>query len=160
FLKLSGSTTLGNDLAPALAEEFLKSKGATDVKRAVGTKPGSWTISGKLAGKERTIEIDARGTSTGLTDLVTGDSDLAMASRRATTEEAQVASESGITELLSPSREHVVALDGIAIVVDRRSNVQSMTTLDLAKIFAGESTAWVGASGGNVLLATREETSG
>jgi phosphate transport system substrate-binding protein len=50
MLRLHGSNTIGANLAPFLAEEFLKRLGAKDVRSLAGSKPEETTILGTLPG--------------------------------------------------------------------------------------------------------------
>ncbi len=50
ILRLSGSNTIGESLAPALAEEFLKQQGATEVKTIPGDRDDEVFVRGILPG--------------------------------------------------------------------------------------------------------------
>ena len=137
-LSLHGSNTIGEQLAPALAEAYLKSQGATDVKVM---RDNAEFI--RVTGGGKTITIAARGTSTGFKNL--GKTcDIAMASRPVKPEESTTAT----GDLTLPSAEHVIGLDGVAIIVNRNNPVETLTREQLSKIFAGVTTDWSAVDGG------------
>lgn len=153
MLSLHGSNTIGEQLAPALAEAFFKAQGAQDVK-VVRDSPEVI----RVVGDGKTIAIEARGTSTGFKDL--GKScDIAMASRPVKSEESSTST----GDLTLPSAEHVVGLDGVAIIVNRNNPVDTITREQLSKIFAGITADWGGVDGGKsgpVTIYARDAKSG
>jgi phosphate transport system substrate-binding protein len=152
-LRLSGSNTIGADLAPALVEQFLRSRSAANVARSSNGK--RVTVSATLAGDTAptAITIDAAGTSTAFTALAAGQCEIAMASRPiAPAERAS----------LPDARESVIGLDGIAVVVNPSSSVQSLDTDQLTRIFQGDARSWsdVGQPGGAIAVFARDANSG
>jgi phosphate transport system substrate-binding protein len=63
-----------------------------------------------------------------------------MASRKIKQEEATNLAALG--NMTSPASEHVVGLDGIAVIVSKANLVQSLTKDQIARIFAGETANW------------------
>src|SRR5271166_1958903 len=119
ILRLSGSNTIGAGLTPALAEAFLKQQGATEVKTVPGDRDDEVRVQGVLPGERapKAIEIHAHGSATAFTDLANGQADIGMASRRIKSEEA--AQLANLGDMTSPECEHIIALDGIAVIVSR-----------------------------------------
>jgi phosphate transport system substrate-binding protein len=152
-LRLSGSNTIGADLAPALVEQFLRARSAANVARTSDGK--RVTIRATLAGDAAptAISIDAAGTSTAFTALAAGKCDIAMASRPITP--AERAS-------LPAAKEAVIGLDGIAVVVHPSVPVESLDTDQLTRIFRGDARRWsdVGAGGGPITVFARDANSG
>ncbi len=162
-LRLHGSNTIGAELAPALAEAFLRDRGATEVRRLVGTSGHAWTVTGQMPESGPTIfEIDADGTSTGLEDLSQGRCDLAMASRPIGVDEARRIREAGHGDMLASGNENVIGLDGVAIIVNGQNPMTASSVSDLARIYTGDTAAWPadGAVAGPIALYARDERSG
>lgn len=132
-LVIKGSDTLGAKLVPMLAEEY-KAK-----------NPGV------------TFEIAAEGSTTGLTAIIDGTAHIGMSSRRAKPAELAAGKARGVT--LTPI---VVAHDGIAVIVNARNPVKSLTRRQIEKIFTGDITDWaaVGGTPGKISLYTRNTASG
>ncbi|MGA7379372.1 MAG: PstS family phosphate ABC transporter substrate-binding protein, partial [Terriglobales bacterium] len=161
ILKLSGSNTIGAALAPALAEAFLKQQGATEVKTFAGDRDDEVRVEGVLPGGARkAIEIHAHGSATAFEDLASGRADIGMASGRIKTEEAaQLAS---LGDMTSAACEHILGLDGIAIIVNRNNPVRALAKDQIAQIFSGGIGNWlqVGGSAGAINLYARDDRSG
>jgi phosphate transport system substrate-binding protein len=86
-VRLCGSNTIGVELAPALVEDYLSSKGATDVRRE--SSSSVVVVSGSLAGERFIVEVRSAGTGTAFKEMAAGRCDVAMASRDATADELQ-----------------------------------------------------------------------
>lgn len=160
-LRLHGSNTIGGELAPALAQAFLQQQGAQNIKREPDG-PDQVRVSGVVPGESNpeVIEIHAHGSSTAFTDLEAGNADIGMASRRIKPDE--VSKLAGLGDMTSSACEHVVGLDGIAVIVNKANPVAALSKEQLAKIFSGEITNWSQAGGqaGEIKLFARDDKSG
>lgn len=78
-----------------------------------------------------TIELSQSDSTTGMTSTVEGICDIGMASRDLKTSEL----EKGLTST-------VIALDGIAVIVNKDSSVDTLTSEQVKNIYTGEVTAW------------------
>jgi phosphate transport system substrate-binding protein len=160
LLRLCGSNTIGSELAPALAEAFLKTQGATDTQILPGPQANEKNVQGTLGGAPSTIQIQAHGSTTAFAGLARGDCDIGMASRKINREEiVQLAS---LGDMTSPASEILLGLDGIAVIVNHANPLDSITMDQLAKIFSGETTNWpaTGGNGGPIQLYARDDKSG
>src|ERR1700733_204255 len=162
ILRLSGSNTIGENLAPALAEEFLKRQGATEVKTLPGDRDDEVFVCGLLPGDRtpKAIEIHAHGSALAFEDLASGQADIGMSSRKIKAEEvSQLAS---LGDMTSPACEHILGLDGIAVIVSRKNPVRTLAKEQIAQIFQGTIGNWlqVGGSDGAIHLYARDDKSG
>ena len=160
ILRLAGSNTIGAKLAPALVEAyFLKEKGCTDVTQ-IKIEVELINVTCKLGGTDYIATISSKGTSTAFTGLKDGTADVGMASRRA--KPGDVASLSGMGNLLSPSNEHVVALDGIAVIVSPSNQLPRLSVDQVRGLFDGKITFFnqVGGISKSVRLYRRDDKSG
>ena len=78
-----------------------------------------------------TIEIQQTGSSAGMTSTINGACDIGMASREV--------KESELAEGLVPT---VIAMDGIAVIVNNDSSVDNLTSEQIKRIYTGEITDW------------------
>ncbi|MCF3651864.1 phosphate ABC transporter substrate-binding protein [Synoicihabitans lomoniglobus] len=130
---IKGSDTLGAKLVPILAEEF-KAK-----------HPGV------------SFEIAAEGSSTGIAAIIDGTADIGMSSRNAKPTEMSAASAKGVD-----MTEHIVAYDGLAVIVNADSPLSNLRKRHVEQIFTGAVTDWaaVGANPGPISVYTRNTSSG
>src|SRR5262249_60390657 len=96
-----------------------------------------------------------------LTALQAGQPNIGMASRKIKPAEVQQL-QPLLGDLTSNASEHVLALDGVAVIVNQANSVRGLTMDQLARIFAGEITDWsqVGGAGDSISLYARDEKSG
>lgn len=158
---LSGSNTIGEKLAPALAQRFLEKLGARNIQLSQ-THAVEKTVSGVLPnGKPSAIEIKAHGSSTGFKALAHNETDIAMASRRIKdSERSELLEKHG--DLSAIDSEYTIAVDGLAVIVHPDIAIKQLNTEQLAHIFSGKVTNWseLGANDRPIKLFARDEQSG
>jgi phosphate transport system substrate-binding protein len=162
ILRLSGSNTIGETLMPAMAEAFFKSRGASGVHTVDGNKPQEKIVLGTLPGDgfPSSIQVTAHGSATAFTSLADKSCDIGMSSRRVKSEE--VSKLASLGNMLAPASEHVVGLDGIAVIVNASNPVNELSKDDIMRIFTGESANWPksGSSHGGPNIYARDDKSG
>jgi phosphate transport system substrate-binding protein len=162
ILRLAGSNTVGAKLAPALAQEFLKQLGARDIRSLPGAKEDEESVQGVLpgAGGPVVIQISAHGSSTAFESLANQSCDIGMASRKIKPEE--IGKLASLGDMSSPASEHVLGLDGIAVIVSSSNPIRALTKDQLAGIFSGTIMDWseVGSQHGSINVYARDERSG
>jgi len=162
ILRLAGSNTIGAAMAPSLAEAFLKAQGATLVKILPGANPEEKIVQGVLPSQNSisVIQIAAHGSATAFSSLGDGACDIGMASRRIKPEEA--AKLASLGDMSSAQSEHVLALDGIAVIVNPANPVNGLAKDQIMRIFSGEFGDWsqVGPLPGPIKIYARDDKSG
>ncbi len=98
-----------------------------------------------------TVNYSATGSGSGIEAAISGTADIGLSSR-----------ELKDTEMESGAVGHVVALDGVAIIVNPENPVSDLSVEQLAKIFSGEITSWSEVGGNDLEIAVygREAGSG
>lgn len=142
-LTLQGSNTIGAKLGPELAKAYLISLGAKDVEISTTAVENEYRIHGVKAHNPSTeleIYIAAHGSSTSFKGLLAETADIGMASRHIKSKEVDLLSKFG--DMKHISKEHIIAIDGIAIVVNPSNSVDALDKKDIAKIFSGQVTNW------------------
>ncbi len=159
-LRLSGSNTVGAVLGPKLAQSFLAESGDSNVSITPSGTPDEVKIVGQRGDKTEIITVAAHGSATAFTDLGNNTTDIGMASRRVKPTEAT--SLSALGDMNSPANEHVLALDGIAVVVSPDNPVSALTLDQLRGIFSGKLTDWsqLGQRAGAIHVYARDDKSG
>ncbi|HEY4244320.1 MAG TPA: substrate-binding domain-containing protein [Kofleriaceae bacterium] len=160
-LRLCGSNTVGAELGPALVDEFLRQKGASDVKQKIVGKEET-LVSATLDGAPITVDIQAQGTATAFEGLTKAACDIGMASRQINDKEVAALQAIGDGDLRSPATEHVIALDGIAVIVHPNNRIRALDRAALHDIFVGKVTDWsaVGGAPGPITVLARDNNSG
>jgi len=158
-LKIYGSNTVGAELAPALVKEWLKKQGYSQISEKqegtetvlTGTNPG---------GKSLAVELDAQGSSTGFAALEGEQANIGMSSRPIKSSEVAALKSYGHCD--TAACEYVVALDGIAVIVNPQNPLSKVKKSNLQRLFSGEVTDWaqVGGKPGPVHVYALDENSG
>jgi phosphate transport system substrate-binding protein len=161
ILRLAGSDTIGDTLGPELAEAFLKNQGATEVRTIHGTNPREQIVQGVLPNDNTPsfITISAYGSATAFTALKNGKCDIGMSSRKIRDDEAVKLASLG--KMTSDANEHVLGLDGIAVIVNVSNPIEKLDKDRIMRIFSGEITDWsqVGPYQGRIKLYARNDDS-
>jgi phosphate transport system substrate-binding protein len=160
LLRLAGSNTIGANLGPQLARAFLADTGDTNVTIEPTGKPDEVKVAGLRGDKREAITIAAHGSATAFTDLASGAADVGMASRRIKPAENETLAPLG--NMTSATNEHVLALDGIAVIVNPGNSIPSLTKDQLRDIFNGTTQNWsaIGAPAGVIHVLARDDKSG
>ncbi|HBN8234836.1 TPA: substrate-binding domain-containing protein [Pseudomonas aeruginosa] len=160
-LHIQGSNTIGAKLLPALLEGLLEEEGFDAIQRTPGERENELRLIARGAdGRQVRVDLSAHGTSTGFAALLERSAELAAASRPVKDSEARALA--GFGNLRSPYAEQVIAIDGLAIILHPDNPLASLTTAQLAAVFAGEVRTWeaLGGKGGAIRLYARDEQSG
>lgn len=158
--RLHGSNTIGEKLAPLLLEGFLKKQ---NVNNYTWTRhsPLDQVLHYSVGEKQYAIELKAHGSSTAFSALKAEIADIGMSSRRIKNSEVeQLTNTAGHLNKLG--NEHIIGLDGLAIIVNQNNSVKRLSSETLAKIFSGEINNWsqVGGAAIPIELFARDQFSG
>lgn len=161
LLRFHGSNTIGGKLLPALATAYLQQEGYTKVHKEDGVKEDESFIVGERNGQNDQIEIQAHGSKTAFEGLQSGLCDIGMSSRPIKPEERQALLPK-LGDLTSAASEHVLALDGIALIVNPSNQVKTLSVGQVADIFSGTLTDWsqLGGRAGTITIYARDDKSG
>ncbi|WP_340820247.1 PstS family phosphate ABC transporter substrate-binding protein [Methanolobus sp. WCC4] len=110
-----------------------------------------------LANPEHSITVIGGGSGVGIAALIDGEVEIAMASRTIKDSEIENAEANGIQPV-----EHVIAWDGIAVVVNPENPVTEITFEDLKGIYDGSISNWADVGGEDlpITVITRDSSSG
>ncbi|MBL8627030.1 MAG: substrate-binding domain-containing protein [Myxococcales bacterium] len=159
-LRLCGSNTVGAELAPALVEAFLRRRGAPAVARAVDAT--GQALRATLPTGEVVVDVRAEGSATAFTGLAAGRCDVGLASRPINDDEAARLEAAGFGDPRRPAIEHVIALDGIAVIVHPDNPIATLDRAALRGVFTGAITDWaaLGGAPGPIVVLARDDRSG
>ena len=133
--------------APATLSGSVSTNGSTSMEKVIGALSEQFMADNSGV----TVTYDPTGSGAGIEAASNGSADIGLASRALKDEEKA----GGLAET-------VVALDGIAVIVNADSKVENLTVEQIGKIFTGEITDWseVGGDAGTISCIGREAGSG
>ena len=133
--------------APAALSGSVSTNGSTSMEKVIGALSEQFMADNSGV----TVTYDPTGSGAGIEAASNGSADIGLASRALKDEEKA----GGLTET-------IVALDGIAVIVNADSKVADLTVEQIGKIFTGEITDWseVGGDAGTISCIGRESGSG
>jgi len=162
LFRLHGSNTIGEKLAPRLVEAYLMSQGASNVHTDVDeASPNEKIIMGDINGRIEYIELQAHGSGTAFTDLLKNATDVGMSSRPVKAKEREDLL-TKVGDLSVSGNEHILGLDGLAIITAPGNPTASLSLNQLVSIFSGEINNWSQLGGKNIPIKVfaRDEKSG
>jgi phosphate transport system substrate-binding protein len=151
-LRIVGSNTIGSKLIPVLLQNYVRPEWT------LGQLPNEKILKLGKGNLPQQIEIKAHGSNTAFTALLQGNADIAMSSRPILeSERLSLQKQTNTAEI-----EHILALDGLVIIVHPDNPIQSLTIAQIAQIFAGNIQNWsvVGGDYVPINLYARNEQSG
>ena len=133
--------------APAALSGSVSTNGSTSMEKVIGALSEQFMADNSGV----TVTYDPTGSGAGIEAASNDSADIGLASRALKDEEKA----GGLTET-------IVALDGIAVIVNADSKVADLTVEQIGKIFTGEITDWseVGGDAGTISCIGREAGSG
>ena len=140
-MRLHGSNTIGEHLAPALLTAYLKTMGVSEMRWLKGHSAVERQLQYTHNNQAYEIELQAHGSSTAFTDLANGVADLAISSRKIKDSEVALL-KAQYGNLGLAGSEVIISLDGVAIIINKNNPLNSLTLLQLAKIFSGKINNW------------------
>jgi phosphate transport system substrate-binding protein len=160
---VQGSNTIGERLMPMLIDAYARhAYGDEPVTRIVKPEESEITI---RSGSDPNAVIDfkAHGSGTAVDGLVSDQALIGMMSRKVKDEE-QIKLKQRFPDMdpTAAENEHVLALDGLAVIVNPENSVTSLTLAQIAQIFSGAVTNWAAFGGPDrpITLYRRDDKSG
>jgi len=138
---ISGSKSLSELLIPALLNSY---SNQIDSRTGVGdiAEGKMFTITDSEDDVLAKIEIYPSNSSTGLSELLQGDSSIALATRPARARELRAFEASNLGNVREDEQEHVLALDGLLIITSPDNPVRAISQENAALVFGGEINNW------------------
>lgn len=160
---LIGSVLIGGcGRGPKAAQEARGGGTATRISQIGSTTvlplAEEWRAKFNVEHPDIDIAVSGGGSGTGIKALIDGSAEMADSSRDITQKEVDQAEEAGANPV-----EHVVAYDGIAVIVHPSNPITEISVAELSEIFSGQVTDWdrVGARGmGQIQVVSRDSASG
>lgn len=114
-------------------------------------------VEGYMTKNRIRIAVTGGGSGVGISSLINGTTDIAMASRDIKQSEIELAKKNNIDV-----NETILGYDGITIITNLENNLINISSEDLGKIFRGEIVNWktLGGSDSEIVVLSRDSSSG
>lgn len=152
-INISGSDAVGLGLMPLLLEGYAGSVNASASISGFGdgvTIVADLVADGGFGDQIGSFRVESLGSDSAFTALVGGGPRIGMSSRRILPKEARELRDVGAGNMVSPSQEHVIAVDSLIIVTHPDNPVETLTLDQVADIFAGRISNWAEVGGRNI----------
>lgn len=158
---VAGASAMGELLLPSLMQAY---SGALDAAFTVNSEDDEPTL--VMTDIENDdiarVRVVSSTSSAGLVDLLQGDASIALSTRPVRRREVDTFRASDLGEIVDPSQEVVVALDGLLVVTSPINPVRAISEPNAALVFAGRVQNWsqLGGSDAPINLYVRGSDSG
>ena len=142
-LAISGSSTMGEVLMPALVEAFAQRSGYRIERESIDETRFVYVLNDATSGKSvGRFTFRVSNTDEGFADLLANEADIVMALREIRPSERERAREAGMGDMTGQNRSRVLALDAVVPIVSPGNPVRTISTPNLASVFAGRIINW------------------
>lgn len=147
-ISVSGSSTMGAVLMPALIEGFALRNNYGAQRNDIDARNFVYELVDTETGKPvARFFFHVSTTDEGFADLLANDADIVMALREIRPDERQRARDAGMGDMTQANRSRVLALDAMVPIVAPSNPVDRISPQDLADVFAGGITNWLDLGG-------------
>ncbi|MCV2863751.1 phosphate ABC transporter substrate-binding/OmpA family protein [Defluviimonas sp. WL0075] len=144
-VRITGSDTLGEGVMPLLMSGYagyLDAEASITNTNVAGQVLASLVADAGFGDDIGSFLISSTNSGNGFEALLNKEAAIAMSSRRITPAEARALKGAGMGNMVAPTQEYIVAVDGLVVIVNPENEVETLNVQDLARIFSGEYTNW------------------
>ena len=154
-IRMNGSSTIGSKMALELATAWARQHKIPSVRVEAGNDTDEYTVIGQTAESAQTMRVfvQSKGTGFGLEPMLRGQIDFWVASRQILESDLEAMRKRGVpnvptyAQMTQPGIENVIALGAMAVIVNQRNPVPSLTFAQLRDMYAGKVTSWAQVGG-------------
>ncbi|WP_165615066.1 phosphate ABC transporter substrate-binding/OmpA family protein [Yoonia tamlensis] len=153
---LTGSDTIAEGLMPLLMGGYAT---VQDAEATVTTTANAGEFAATLVGQQGfgdnlgTYLVSSSSATQAFASLMDNSAQIALSAREISTDEAAILAAAGAGDMTAPAQEHILALDGLVLVVNPANPVSQLSVADVARIYRGEVTNWAQVGGPNMEIA-------
>jgi len=157
-IRMAGDGDVGGRLTREVATAWAAKLGLTSVRVDSGADPDEYEVIGTRPESKRRmrVTVSAKGMGTGLDPMLRGQTDFWMGVRRAREADLEAARKRNVPnvpslqQMLAPTAENLIGLDPVAILVNARNPVKTLTYQQIKDMYAGKITNWSQLGGANI----------
>ena len=140
---ISGASSMADVLMPALVEAFALRNGFSILRDRSRENVLLYELNNQQSGETvARFWINSSSTDEGFADLVANEANIAMSLREIRDSEAARGKDAGLGDLREDNRSRVLALSALVPITEAANPVRTISTLELAQVFAGKITNW------------------
>lgn len=142
---IAGSDTVGLGLMPLLMSGYasnLDAEASVIATDKEGEVLANFVGDGGFGDELGSYLVTSTGSSDAFKTLLAGTAEIGMASRRIKPQEARDLKANGAGNMVSPSQEHIVAIDSLVVITHPSNPIQEVTIEQLRDIYSGNVTNW------------------
>ncbi|GFE63817.1 phosphate ABC transporter substrate-binding/OmpA family protein [Litoreibacter roseus] len=149
-VNIVGSDTVGNGIMQLLLSGYAGALGAEVTQTVTG---GSGQIFAEMIADEGfgdtigSYRVSSTDSADAFEELLSNTAHIGMSARRIQREEAQALRTAGAGNMISPTQEHIIAIDNLVVITHPDNPVSSLTTKQLRAIYAGIIRNWAEVGG-------------
>jgi phosphate transport system substrate-binding protein len=164
-VQFAGSDSMGVGLMPLLLSGYashLDAEASIKETAQEGQLIADFIADGGFGDEIGSYLVTATSSNDAFSALLDGSAQIGMASRRIVRDEARALKEEGAGNMVSPSQEHIVAVDSIVIITHPDNPVSQITAEQMREVYAGRITNWkeLGGEDRPIQVISREKESG
>lgn len=164
-VRIAGSDTVGEGVMPLLLAGFGGAL-AAEVTQTATTTSGQFLA--EMVGDEGfgdplgSYMVTSTSSTDAFATLLEKSAEVGMSARRIRPDEARALRDSGAGNMISPTQEHIIAVDSLVVITHPDNPVQSITMDQLRAIYRGAITNWADVGGDNapIVLFSRDADTG
>ncbi|MEL6792925.1 MAG: phosphate ABC transporter substrate-binding protein, partial [Pseudomonadota bacterium] len=142
-----GSNAIGSSLMPTLIEAYSFALGGEAEREVGGSDASVFRLLDAAGAEVASINLSAPGSAAAFPGLINGDALIGMSSRPARDTEVLAFENAGLGAINQTGTEHILALDGLVLIVSPDNPISSINIVDAAEIFSGSITNWAALGG-------------
>ena len=152
-ITVSGSDTIAQGLMPLLMGGYATSQ---DAESTITTTANDGEFAATLVGQQGfgdsmgTYLVSSSNAGDAFSGLLDNSTQVAMSARPITADEAAALAANGAGDMTALDQEHILALDGLVVIVNQSNPVTQLSVADVARIYRGEVTNWAQVGGPNL----------
>ena len=159
----SGSNLIGSNLLPEIIKSYAQNIGA-NTKKLIGknNQELDFHLNNIKNEKIASIHVQSHSSENSFKALMNGQTDIGMSSRPINKRELASMAKAGMIGMNYPGREHVLALDGILVILSPQNPINALSIEQISKIFSGKITNWkqVGGRAGKIKIYSKNKNTG
>lgn len=144
-ITIAGSDTIGQGLMPLMMQGYatqIEAEAAISTTAEASELMASFVGDNGFGDNLGTYMLSSTVSNDAFTKLADESAQLGMSSRRIVPDEARALKAAGAGNMVAPTQEHVIAVDGLVIIVHPSNPITSLTTAQVNSIYSGEITNW------------------